>query len=154
MRPAFFRLSLVGCLALVLVGLGWQFGRSALRHPTLSTPTATGTSTPISPTASASAAISPTAPLPESEPPRLGRIRSRFELAEAESTPPFRTELPGAAARTASDLEDFFARHIDPLFHRNGGWQIYNPDRLDRGQESARTPSLAFAAGLRYRHSF
>lgn len=146
--PALFQLSLVGCLTLVLVGLGLGSGRIAARHATRFTVP------PASPSARAGATVSVPAPLPEPELSRLGRIRSRFELMEAEPPVASRSELHGAEVRSPSELEAFFACHIDPLFHRTGGWQFYNPDRLDRGQESARTTSLAFAAGLRYRHSF
>jgi hypothetical protein len=86
--------------------------------------------------------------------PRLGRIRSHLTLAEPEiqSVPP--VGVAAHAAQDPSDFEQFFTRHVDPWFRRTTGWQVYNPDRLDRGQESARSTSLAFAAGLRYRHSF
>jgi len=146
--PALFQLSLAGCLTLVLVGLVWGSGRFAARHAThLTVP-------PASPSARVAATVPVPAPLLEPELLRLGRIRFRFELMEAEPPVASRSELHGAEVRSPSELEAFFARHIDPLFHRTGGWQFYNPDQLDRGQESARTTSLAFAAGLRYRHSF
>lgn len=51
-------------------------------------------------------------------------------------------------------LETFFAENVDPWFRRSTGWQFYNPDRLDRGQECARTSQFAFAGGIRYRFSF
>ena len=73
---------------------------------------------------------------------------------EAESPALLRSAIPGADVGISSEWEAFLARHIDPLFRRSTGWQFYNPDRLDRGQESGRSTSLAFAAGLRYRHSF
>lgn len=87
------------------------------------------------------------------EKPQLGRIRTRFADVETESESICQLEGDGPAAQT-SDVEQFFARHVDPWFRRSSGWQIYNPDRLDPKLESARTTSLAFAAGLRYRHSF
>ena len=88
------------------------------------------------------------------EKPRLGRIRSHFTPAEFEIQPVPSVGGAGPAAQDPSDFEQFFARHVDPWFRRTSGWQVYNPDRLDRGQESARSTSMAFAAGLRYRHSF
>jgi hypothetical protein len=51
-------------------------------------------------------------------------------------------------------LETFFTKKVDPWFRRSTGWQFYNPDRLDRGQECARTSQFAFAGGIRYRFSF
>lgn len=51
-------------------------------------------------------------------------------------------------------LESFFAKNVDPWFRRSTGWQFYNPDRLDRGQECGRTSQFAFAGGIRYRFSF
>lgn len=94
----------------------------------------------------------PPRPLPLTR--ELPRSFQVLAARNVETTPlrilPSRT-VPAAAP---SDLEGFFVRAVDPWFRRATGWQFYNPDRLDRGQESARTPQFAFAAGLRYRFSF
>ncbi len=88
--------------------------------------------------------------------PLPGRLSALSRTAGNETDPAaFRVSVTKKdTSASPGGLETFFAKKVDPWFRRSTGWQFYNPDGLDRGQECARTSQLAFAGGIRYRFSF